>query len=210
MSGALGIGAGVASAIGSILFSANRSIGGIIPDVTIREEGRDELEITRHPVEMGAEITDHTFKRQPSLSLEYGWTNSNLSASLAQALFSGTIPDLSLGNQRVRQIYEQLLALQNSFVPCQIVTGKRLYQNMLIEGLGISTDASSENALLVTASCRQIQIVSTQATTITPMAQQANPASTAGATEQAPKQPVVVPQQNQSLLLSGFNYVFGS
>ena len=201
MSGVL---SGIATDIGSILFTANRSIAGIIPDVTVREEGRDELEITRHPVETGAAITDHAFKQPASLSLELGWSNSNLSAALAQGLLSGTIPDLSLGNQRVRQIYEQLLAIQASRVPFQVVTGKRLYQNMLLESLAISTDASTENALMVSATCREIIIVSTQAATIPPMSQQAMPVSTAGAVDMGTKQPVAVPTGQQQSLLKAF------
>lgn len=192
----------ISSTLGSILFTASRSLGGVIPDIVIREQGMDELEITQHPIETGAAITDHAFKRPATLSLEYGFTNANLSNSLASALATGTAPNITLGNQRVRQIYEQLLALQLSRVPFQVVTGKRLYTSMLLEGLGIMTDAATENALLVTATCREIIIVSTQATTVAPQAQQAIPASTAGVTDTGTVQPVVV--QNQSLLSSLF------
>lgn len=180
---------GVLSEIGSLLFSPNRSIGGIIPDLTVREEGVDELEITQHPVETGYAITDHAFLRPPSLHLEYGWSSSFLSSYSASALLSGTVPDLSFGAQKTRQVYEQLLALQASRVPFQVVTGKRLYSNMLLESVGIMTDASTENSLLITASCRGIIIVSTQTQAIAPIPQQAIPASTAGATDQGTVQP---------------------
>ena len=40
-----------------------RSIGGIIPDVTIEEVHTDEIELTQHPVQQGAAITDHKFKK---------------------------------------------------------------------------------------------------------------------------------------------------
>ena len=185
---------GVLSDIGSILFSANRSIGGIIPDLVVREQGNDDLEITQHPVETGAAITDHAFKRPASLSLEYGFSNSILSTVSAQSLLSGTLPSLSFGAQRARQVYEQLLTLQESRTPFQVVTGKRLYSNMLLESLGVMTDASSENILAVTATCREIIIVSTQTTTVAaPMSQQAMPATTAGTTDMGQVQPVAVP-----------------
>ena len=38
-----------------------RNIGGIFPDVTTEEIHRDELQITQHPVETGAPVTDHCF-----------------------------------------------------------------------------------------------------------------------------------------------------
>lgn len=189
---------GILSEIGSILFTAQRSVGGVIPDLTVREQGMDELEITQHPIETGAAITDHAFARQPTLQLEYGWSTSFLSGFSAQSLLAGETPDLSFGAQKTRQIYEQLLALQASRIPFQVVTGKRLYSNMLLESLGIMTDVTTENALMVTMTCRGIIIVSTQSTTIAPQAQQAMPASTAGAADMGTVQPVPVP--NQSVL----------
>ncbi len=202
MSGILGGFATVASDIGSILFGPNRSIAGMIPDVTIREQGLDELEITQHPVETGASITDHAYKRPATLALEYGWSNSSLSLLSIQDLLAGSLPTLSLGNQRVRQIYEQLLALQISRQPFQVVTGKRLYQNMLLRSIGIMTDPTTENSLAVSAQCQEIIIVSTSSTTIAPMSQQATPASTAGVTNIGTVQPVKV--DNQSVLSSLF------
>jgi hypothetical protein len=194
---------GVLTEIGSLLFTANRSLAGVIPDIAVREEGFDELEITSHPIETGAAITDHAFQRQPVLKLEYSWSNSSLSALSVQSVLSGQIPDLSFGSQRVRQIYEQLLAIQASREPFQVVTGKRLYSNMLMESLGIMTDVSTENALVVTATCRGIIIVSTSSTTIAPQAQQAMPASTAGVTDAGQVQPAAVPNQSAYSLFGG-------
>ena len=183
---------GLLTEIGSILYSAQRSIAGVIPDCAVREQHSDELEITQHPVETGSAITDHAFKRPSTLVLEYGWSNSSLLTALAGAVVSGELPAFSFGAQQVRQIYEQLLALQNSRVPFSVVTGKRLYTNMLMEGLSTTTDAATENALLVTATCREIIIVSTQTTTVAPQANQAIPASTAGITNVGQVQPIPV------------------
>lgn len=198
---------GILSEIGSILFKQQRSIAGIIPDVTVREQAQDELEITQHPVAVGYVVTDHAFKHPCVLQLEYGWTNSSLSTVSAQSLLSGTLPSLSLGNQRVRQIYEQLLALQASRQPFQVVTGKRLYQNMLLKSLGITTDATTENALAVTATCQEIIITTTSTVSVVPapIAQQANPASTAGVTDVGTVQPVQVAPG--SILRLGSNYL---
>ena len=43
---------------------------------TIREIHNDELEVTEHPVEVGAMISDHAFKRPAELVLEIAWSNS--------------------------------------------------------------------------------------------------------------------------------------
>jgi hypothetical protein len=41
----------------------SRKIGVIIPDVVVSEKHSDTLEITEHPVETGAAISDHAYKR---------------------------------------------------------------------------------------------------------------------------------------------------
>jgi hypothetical protein len=43
-----------------------------------------------------------------------------------------------------KETYQELLDLQNSRVPFDVVTGKRIY-NMLIRALEVTTDRTSEN-----------------------------------------------------------------
>lgn len=52
------------------------SLDSIKAQATIREIHNDELEITEHPVEVGAMIADHAFKRPSELVLEIAWSNS--------------------------------------------------------------------------------------------------------------------------------------
>jgi hypothetical protein len=130
-----------------ILFSS-RSIGGFVANVTIEEDHNDEIEISDHPVEQGSEISDNAYKRPPSVTITAGWSNSSLSA---------------LGNPYyTQQIYDALLNLQASLEPFQIVTGKRIYENMMMRRLSAKTDEKTENSLIVIAECRNVQIVSTQ------------------------------------------------
>src|SRR5580700_5469148 len=67
----------------------------ITVDTTIEETYEDLLEITEHPVQVGAQIADHSFKRPMEVRLRCGWSDSqsNLSefGSLQQAL-TGSIP----------------------------------------------------------------------------------------------------------------------
>ena len=57
----------------------------IIADATVEERHMDRLEITNHPVETGAAITDHAFYHPPELTLVLGWSNSAKPSKLAQA-----------------------------------------------------------------------------------------------------------------------------
>jgi hypothetical protein len=47
-----------------------------------------------------------------------------------------------------KETYQELLDLQNSRVPFDVVTGKRIYTNMLIRALEVTTDRTSENVCL--------------------------------------------------------------
>lgn len=130
-------------------------LGPIIPDCAVEEHHVDRLEITQHPVELGASVSDHAFMLPFEVSLRYGWSNSAL------ANFGGS-------ENYIDEIYYQLQGLQQSRQPFNIVTGKRLYQNMMLCELDVVTDARSEKALMVEAMCRQVIIVSTQAVSIAP------------------------------------------
>lgn len=129
------------------LFSSSRSISYIIPDIVIEEIHNDELRITDHPVETGAAITDHAFKMPSEVVIKCGFSNSSAQAE-----------------GYVQSVYDLLLDLQAAREPFDISTGKRVYSNMLIRGLGVVTNPESEFALMVSASCREIIIVDTQNT----------------------------------------------
>jgi hypothetical protein len=154
LSGRIGIG-GVGLSISAggfmpaLILPRRRSIGGIMAQVTIEVQHTDEVQITDHPIEQGAPISDHAFKRPISVNINAGWSTAwayDLSAETG--------------------IYGLLLALQASFLPFDLVTGKRTYPNMLIERLIVTTDQHSEFALMAQIGCRQVIIVKTSTTSV--------------------------------------------
>ncbi|WP_197672692.1 phage baseplate protein [Burkholderia sp. PAMC 28687] len=146
-----------------------------MPNLVVEETHVDELTITSHPVERGAAITDHAFKRPSEVTVRYGWSNS-----------SGFF---DIGSPSPDDVYKQLLALQESRVPFDMVTGKRMYQNMLIKTLAVTTDAATENSLMVVATLQQIIIVQTSTVTLQPTDVQASPEKTASTANSGTKQP---------------------
>jgi hypothetical protein len=142
-----------------------RSIGGIVAQVTIDEQGSDDVQITEHPVEQGAPIADHAFKRPATVAIRAGWTRQ-----IAWDLSAET------------GVYGLLLSWQAALLPFDVYTGKRKYTNMLIERLQVTTDNHTEFALMATITCRQVIIVSTASTTNTGLSNnpndQNNPAQT--------------------------------
>lgn len=154
-----------------------RSIGGIHAQVTIEEQHTDALQITDHPVEASAPVSDHAFAIPQQVTISAGWSRA-------------VAYDLSAESG----VYGLLLSWQNSLMPFDVITGKRHYTNMLIERLIVTTDQHSEFELMAHISCRQVIIAQVTTAQVAgtmssnPNAQ-ANPASNAPSTdngEQAP------------------------
>lgn len=152
----------------------NRSIAGIIADVTIEETERDEVITTQHPVEQGAPIADHAFKQPEEVVIRAGWSLQD----------SGDIG--------ADGVYGYLLNWQASFILFELYTGKRRHRNMLITGLWVTTDSHSEYALMVTINCKEIILTKTQtkqAAFSSDTGNQSNPEKTSSPTDLG-KQPL--------------------
>lgn len=172
----------------SVLLRDGRNIGGIIPDVVIEESHSDTLTITDHPVEQGAAISDHAFLNPSQVTMRVAWSGSSLALNGAvSGLVNGTL--LTSPIKSVRDLYEELLALQRSRKPFGVMTGKRQYDNMLIQSLQVTTDAASENALVCSVDLREVIIVQTKAAQLKPAAQ-ATPAKTSPTTDRGVVQAV--------------------
>lgn len=177
--------------VANVLLRDGRKLGGIIPNVVVEEVHTDTLTITDHPVEQGAPITDHAFKNPAELSMRIGWSSSSLAldsvvSSVVDSVKAGKLTTPKI--KTVRDIYEDLLKLQASRKPFDVSTGKRLYKDMLIKSISTTTDASSENALVVSVVLRQVIIVQTKAAKLKAEAQK-NPAKTAPAVDRGTIQP---------------------
>ena len=189
-----GIAAGAIAAgstIANVLLRDGRKLGTIIPNVVVEEVHTDTLTITDHPVEQGAPITDHAFKNPAELSMRIGWSSSSVALD---AVVSSVVDSVKAGKlttpkiKTVRDIYEDLLKLQASRKPFDVSTGKRLYKDMLIKSISTTTDASSENSLVVSVVLRQIIIVQTKAAKLK-AENQAKPNKTAPAADRGTIQP---------------------
>lgn len=148
----------------NIFIKPARKIGTIAVQVVVNEAATDTLTITRQPVQQGASITDHAYMEPTSFSHTIYFA--------APGLFGAT---------SLSQVYKQLLDLQSSAIPFDIITPKRIYHSMLMGTLGQTTDKNTENCLAIHATYQQIIIVPILATTV-PRKNQKNAAST-GATQ---------------------------
>lgn len=184
LGGLLGGSGGIGGALGSgnpsgnqlVVFSNPRSIGQIVIDCTLQETATDELEITQHPVQNSANITDHAIVKPCMITFRALWSNSSTNGN--------GDPGYAL------DIYNQLLQLQQSRQPVQVATGKRNVMNALIKTLAWANDHLSDQALIMDITIQEIILVQTAQTTLAPLANQSNPAGTGGVSNTGTIQPL--------------------
>lgn len=132
------------------LFGQKRQIGPIQAQLVVSEETSDVLTITKQPVQQGASITDHAYMEPTTLSMVIMQQDTSLIGGLLSTF---------TGNGGLSQIYQQFLDLQSSRQPFNVVTPKRIYKNMLMSTLGVTTDKTTENILSLRLSFQQILLV---------------------------------------------------
>ncbi|EFK2863880.1 hypothetical protein BF436_09145 [Escherichia coli] len=147
--------------LSTLFHQQSRKIGMIVPSVVISEKHTDMLEITEHPVEVGAAVADHAYKKPSEVVMEVGFAGGGALLDFASNLTATSMLGLS-----PQQTYQELLDLQESRIPFDVVTGKRLYSNMLIRALEVTTDKTTENVLSAVLTLREVIISRTQQITV--------------------------------------------
>ena len=137
--------------LSTLFHQQSRKIGMIVPSVVISEKHTDMLEITEHPVEVGAAVADHAYKKPSEVVMEVGFAGGGALLDFASNLTATSLLGLS-----PQQTYQELLGLQESRIPFDVVTGKRLYSNMLIRALEVTTDKTTENVLSAVLTLREV------------------------------------------------------
>lgn len=140
--------------------------GGVIfPDVVLEERHDDDSVISENPLEIGTVMTDNAFDTPQELELLYLWAAASKQAN---------------GDPNFLQtMYQRFLDLKQAKIVVNVVTGKRVYPQMLIKGISEITDLDHENVLMLRIVLRQPIFTYTQTVTISPAAQQALPQKTA-------------------------------
>lgn len=144
--------------IEALLLRNSRSItpqGGnaIIPDVVVFEQHQDEMVVTEHPVERGAPISDHAYKKPETLSVRFGWSDS--STLLNQTMNLSILSGLS----SITDVYAKLLEEMEKGTLFDVSTGKRQYTDMLITSLQVKTEEDTETSLIVDITFQKVRLV---------------------------------------------------
>lgn len=130
-----------------------RTLGGLEFDVVVDENETSEVEITDHPVESGALISDHAYAmpREVELHIGHGVTDSE--------------------DDPVDMLH-RLRDIQAAREPVELTTGKGYYPAMVITAIEVMTDRTTENVLSATVRCREVVIVATATADVPAVRQQ--------------------------------------
>jgi hypothetical protein len=126
----------------SLIRSPNRSmIQTLIPDCTLEEVYEDKIQITSHPVEKGANISDHAFMLPKTLEMKIAWAD-----------YKG-----NTGTMHSMLRYRELMQLQEKLDPLTIDTHRRSYTNMLIESIAVTVDQKTASGVVATVRLREVR-----------------------------------------------------
>lgn len=124
------------------------SLYGYFFDAVIREEHTTTLRKTEHPIQTGANTTDHAYMLPAQLTLEIGM--SDAMDALVNGQYRGSYETKSVA------AYQTLVALQESRQPLTVLTRLKRYTNMLIEQIHAPDDARTYYGLRATVILSQL------------------------------------------------------
>lgn len=158
--------------INTIFLKPKTDIGGFKLDGVVSESHKETLVKTKHPVETGSDITDHSYVEVPQLVITGRVTDSPLLTSSASlndfvdnvaAAFGAFNTD---GDGRSQRAYRQLVAMLASGEPMVVSTNLRTYSDMVIVGLRNVQNKDNPKTLDIEISMEGFEFVSSSLLTV--------------------------------------------
>lgn len=131
------------------------SIDGFLIDATVSQSHDRSFQVTSHPVEAGADVTDHVRALPVRLTLDCVVSNAPLEP-VASAREIDTRPS--------DDAHAHMKALQKR--PVTVETDLEVYQNMVLESLTEPVTAQTGDGLRFTAVFQQIELVTNERATV--------------------------------------------
>lgn len=147
-------------------------------DAELQVEHQQELRRTEHPVQTGANISDHAYLVPARLVMEIG---------MSDAMDSYFRPSTWQGSKsKSVSAYQTMLALQFSRIPLSITTRLRTYQNMVIESLTPQDTFKTTAGLKMRVEFGQIFMASVSQTAVSARSQDTNTTNLGAVNPQPP------------------------
>lgn len=145
----------------SLLFGkyGQKKIGGVVIDAFVEERHTMSAQITQYPVEEGFNISEHVTHNPDGLTLHC------FVGPQPVKILGGILNITSLKNQAY-QVYEALVVLKEMSDPIEVITGLRVYDNMIIDSINITRNKDNGQSLEFDIGFSQIIIVQSLETDI--------------------------------------------
>ncbi|WP_317304531.1 phage baseplate protein [Allisonella histaminiformans] len=132
------------------------NIGGLFFDAVISVSTEHTATITSHPVQLGANISDHMYLEPISITMEI---------AMSDAMDSMVYGQWKGGYTKSVSAYRMLCDLQARRIPITVLTRLNQYPDMVIESISVNDDYKSLYGLRATVSLKQVFVA--EATTDT-------------------------------------------
>ena len=132
------------------------NIGGLFFDAVISVSTEHTATITSHPVQLGANISDHMYLEPISITMEI---------AMSDAMDSMVYGQWKGGYTKSVSAYRMLCDLQARRIPITVLTRLNQYPDMVIESISVNDDYKSLYGLHATVSLKQVFVA--EATTDT-------------------------------------------
>lgn len=171
-------------AIENLFVRTKKSIGGIQLDAVLTESHNSTVRTTKNPVEVGAEITDHSIIDPKKINIVAQVSDTPLGvAALGQLVDSvtnlfGTATSDNI--TRSSAAYNAMILLQEAREPIEVQTKLKLYTDMIITGISTTQDKDTSRIVSMSINLEEILLVESQVIKLNP-----EQLSDGSATEQA-------------------------
>jgi len=135
-------------------------IGGVQIDVSLRETHSVTKTISDSPVEVGSDISDHVKKSPDEVSLD-GMLSNLPSSLIARA-------ELETSGDTAEKRYADLLDLVNNADSFELITGLRVYSNMVFTSFAVERDNTSGEVIRFKATMREIEFAQSETVEVAP------------------------------------------
>lgn len=116
-------------------------------DAFLRESHTGSVRITDHPVQSGANISDHAYNLPDKLTLEI---------FVSDVMDSLVVGQFAVCETKSISAYETLRRLKRQRQPLSVRTKLHYYENMVIENMTVNDDFKSKTSLRCTVMLREI------------------------------------------------------
>ena len=203
-------------AFDNLFIRTKKSIGGIELDAVLSETHNNQVRLTKNPVELGADITDHAIIEPKKVNIVAQVSDTPLGTAafgqivdLVTGLF-GTATSQNI--TRSNAAYNAMVQLMEQREPIEVQTKLKLYQNMVITNMSTTQDKDSSRIVLMTLNLEEVLITESQIVKLDAEQLQEGSASEQGTSaENKGRQEAVTPSEttNKSVLKSVVDWVGG-